>query len=151
MEKIFCRFLSNIGMIDKETFSTFIQIYNDIIHENKFINIYELSFHILMTFLNNLSNKQKEFLSQNLPIKFFKLRQKMLQSKLRSIIVTNQLKYKMQLIKYLYIWKNLKKSNNSHNKFNSFIYNRNSSLQNANTVYLIHRQKNIFEKDIHQR
>ena len=125
-------------MIDRETCSTFIHIYNDIIHENKFINIYELSFHILMTFLNNLSNKQKEFLSQNLPIKFFKLRQKMLQSKLRSILVTNQLKYKMQLIKYLYIWKNLKKSkvnksNNSHNKFNSFIYNRNSSLQNANT------------------
>ena len=152
MEKIFCGFLSNIGMIDKETFSTFLQIYKDIFHENKFINIYELSFHILMTFLNNISNKQKEFLCHNLPIKFYTLRQKLLQSKLRSIIITNQLKYKMTLNKYLYKWKYSKKSksnksNNNHNKLNSFIYNRNSRLQNANTVYQIHRQKNIFEKD----
>ena len=39
MEKIFCDFLSNIGIIDKETLTTFLQIYNDIFHDNKYINI----------------------------------------------------------------------------------------------------------------
>ena len=148
MEKIFCKFLSNIGIIDKDTYSTFLQIYNDIINDNKYINIYELSFHILMTFLNNISNKQKEFLCQNLPIKYFQLRQNIILGKLRSIIITNQLKYKMHLVKYLYIWKNSKKSKmNKSNNHNAFIFNRNSSIKSSNTAYQIHRQKNLFEKD----
>ena len=102
MEKIFCNFLSNIGIIDNETFATFLQIYNDIFHDNKYININEISFNILMAFLNNITNKQKIFLCQNLPINFFSMRQKFIKSKLRGILIINQLKYRMKLFKYLY-------------------------------------------------
>ena len=149
MEKKFCYFLFKIGIIDKETCSTFLHIYKDIFRDNKNINIFELSFQILLTFINNITTRQKEYICQNLPIKFFEIRQKFLQNKLRSIITTNQLKYKMLLIKYLYIWKYSKKPNENkkiNNKHNSFIYNRNTTVKNLNTVYQVHRQKNLFEK-----
>ena len=142
MEKIFCNFLSNIGIIDNETFATFLQIYNDIFHDNKYINIYEISFNILMAFLNNITNKQKIFLCQNLPINFFSMRQKFIKSKLRAILIINQLKYRMKLFKYLYIWKNFKtqkanKAIKNYNKQNSFIYNRNSNMKNPISLYQI--------------
>ena len=153
MEKKFCNFLFRIGIIDNETSSAFLQIYKDICKENKNINIFELSFHILMTFLNNMTAKQKNYLCQNLPIKFFQMRQKSIQEKLRSILTINQLKYKIMLIKYIYIWKSSikkkeNKSINKNNKHNSFIYHRNNSpIKSSNTIYQIHRQKNFFNKD----
>ena len=137
MEKIFCNFLSNIGIIDKETFATFLQIYNDIFHDNKYINIYEISFNILMAFLNNITNKQKIFLCQNLPINFFSMRQKFIKSKLRAILIMNQLKYRMKLFKYLYIWKNFKtqKANKAIKNYNKqFKYEKpNFSLSNSSS------------------
>ncbi len=152
MEKKFVYFLSKFGFIDKETSITFQHIYKDIFNENNNINIFELSFHILLTFLNNITIKQKNFLCENLPVKFFEIRQKALTNKLRSILITNQLKYKMSLLKYLYIWKYFKnskeknkKSNKSINKFNkqnSFIANRNSGLKNSNTVYKVSLKNN---------
>ena len=152
MEKIFCNFLSNIGIIDNETFATFLQIYNDIFHDNKYINIYEISFNILMAFLNNITNKQKIFLCQNLPINFFSMRQKFIKSKLRAILIINQLKYRMKLFKYLYIWKNFKtqkanKAIKNYNKQNSFIYNRNSNMKNPISLYQIPLQNNLIDKE----
>ena len=150
MEKKFCYFLFKIGIIDKDTCSTFLHIYKDIFRDNKNINIFELSFQILLTFINNITKKQKEYICQNLPIKFFEIRQKIIQNKLRSILTTNQLKYKILLIKYLYIWKYSKKPKEKksiNSKHNSFIYNRNPTTKSSNTVYQIHRQKNLFEKE----
>jgi hypothetical protein len=151
MENKFCHFLVKLGIIDKDTCSIFLQIYKDMKYENKNLNIFELSFHILITFLNNMTNKQKAYLSQTFPLKFFEIRQKLILDKLRSIIITNQLKYKLHLIKYLYKWKFSKriKSYKSHNnQRNSFIYNRNSKIISSNTTYQIHRQKNLFEKEM---
>ena len=102
MEKIFCDFLSNIGIIDKETLTTFLQIYNDIFHDNKYINIYQLSFNILMAFLNNITNKQKIFLCENLPMKFFSFRKKLIKDKLRAVLMIIQLKYRIKLLKYFF-------------------------------------------------
>ena len=150
MEKKFCYFLFKIGIIDKDTCSTFLHIYKDIFRDNKNINIFELSFQILLIFINNITKKQKEYICQNLPIKFFEIRQKIIQNKLRSILITNQLKYKILLLKYLYIWKYSKKPKEKksiNSKHNSFIYNRNPTTKNSNTVYQIHRQKNLFEKE----
>jgi hypothetical protein len=151
MENKFCHFLVKIGIIDKDICSIFLQIYKDMKYENKNLNILELSFHILITFLNNMTNKQKAYLSRTFPLKFFEIRQKLILDKLRSIIITNQLKYKLHLIKYLYKWKFSKriKSYKSHNnQRNSFIYNQNSKIISSNTTYQIHRQKNLFEKEM---
>ena len=152
MEKIFCDFLSNIGIIDKETLTTFLQIYNDIFHDNKYINIYQLSFNILMAFLNNITNKQKIFLCENLPMKFFSFRKKLIKDKLRAVLIIIQLKYRIKLLKYFYTWKNYKrqktnKSIKNNNKQNSFIYNRNSYAKNPNFHYQIRLQNNIFDKE----
>ena len=152
MEKIFCDFLSNIGIIDKETLTTFLQIYNDIFHDNKYINIYQLSFNILMAFLNNITNKQKIFLCENLPMKFFSFRKKLIKDKLRAVLIIIQLKYRIKLLKYFYTWKNYKrqktnKSIKNNNKQNSFIYNRNSYVKNPNFHYQIRLQNNIFDKE----
>ena len=148
MENKFSHFLLKLGIIDKDTYSIFLQIYKDLKYENRKLNIFELSYHILITFLNNITNKQKIYLSQNLPLKFFEIRQKLIHDKLRSIIITNQLKYKLQLIKYLYTWKFSKKqkSNKSINKQD--IYYRNSQIHNSKTAYQIHRQRNIFDKEM---
>ena len=152
MEKIFCDFLLNIGIIDKETLTTFLQIYNDIFHDNKYINIYQLSFNILMAFLNNITNKQKIFLCENLPMKFFSFRKKLIKDKLRAVLIIIQLKYRIKLLKYFYTWKNNKrqktnKSIKNNNKQNSFIYNRNSYVKNPNFHYQIRLQNNIFDKE----
>lgn len=152
MEKKLCHFLLRMGIIDKETCSTFLHIYEDMLYENKNFNIFELSYQILLAFINNITNKQKMYFCQNLPLQFLLIRQKNIQSKLRSIIITNQLKYKILLIKYIHKWKYSKKNNqnksiNNKNKHNSFKFNRNSNLQSSNTAYQIHRQKNLFDKD----
>ena len=111
MEKKFCKFLTKIGMIDEDTSSTFIKIYKDIFLENTDINIFELSFQILITFLNNITNSQKNYMCHNLPLKFYELREKNKKEKLISILIKNRLKNKIRLLKHLFIWKN-----NSKNK-----------------------------------
>ena len=109
MEREFCKFLIKIGMIDEETSSTFIKIYNDINKEENDINIFELSFQILLTFLNNITNTQKNYMCHNLPLKFFEIHEKYKKDKLISILMKNKLKNKLNLLKYLYIWKNNKR------------------------------------------
>ena len=148
MENKFSQFLLKLGLIDKDTYSIFLQIYKDMKYENRKLNILELSYHILITFLNNITNKQKSYLSKNLPLKFFEIRQKMIQDKLRSIIITNQLKYKLHLIKYLYTWKFSKSQTSNHLINKPHICNRNSKIHNSKTTYQIHRQKNLFDKEI---
>ena len=151
MEDKFCHFLLKLGIIDKDTCSIFKEIFKDMKNENNNLNIYELAFHILITFLNNITNKQKTYFCKNLPLKIFELRQKYIQDKLRSIVITNHLKYKLHLMKYLYIWKfsTNQKSNKSINKqHNSFINNRNSNIHRSSTPYQIHPQKNLFDKEM---
>ena len=109
MERDFCRFLIKIGMIDKETSATFIKIYNDIYKEENDLNVFELSFQILITFINNITNSQKNFMCHNLPLKFYENHKKYKKEKLISIIMKNKLKNKFNLLKHLYIWKNNKK------------------------------------------
>ena len=110
MEREFCRFLNKIGMIDIETSSTFMKIYNDIYQEENDMNIFELSFQILITFLNNITNAQKNYMCHNLPLKFYEINEKYKKDKLTSIIMKNKLKNKINLLKYLYTWKNNKKA-----------------------------------------
>ena len=148
MEREFCKFLIKIGMIDEETSSTFIRIYNDIYKEEKDINIFELSFQILITFLNNITNTQKNYMCHNLPLKFYEIHEKYKKDKLISILMKNKLKNKLNLLKYLYIWKNnkrqkikekldrIKKSINIFKKNNTFI-KRNTKNAKLNTIYKI--------------
>ena len=51
MEKDFCKFLTKIGLIDEATSSRFIKIYNDVFRQGNDVNIFELSFQILIAFL----------------------------------------------------------------------------------------------------
>ena len=154
MEREFCRFLNKIGMIDIETSSTFLKIYNDIYQEENDMNIFELSFQILITFLNNITNAQKNYMCHNLPLKFYEINEKHKKDKLTSIIMKNKLKNKINLLKYLYTWKNnkrgiinekrnkIKKGINSFNKNNSFIQT-NMNNSKSNTMYKIPNKKFI--------
>ena len=98
MEKDFCKFLTKIGMIDEDTAQAFIKIYNDIQLEHSDINIFELSFQILITFLNNITNIQKNYMCHNLPLKFYEIHEKNKKDKLISIIMKKRLKNKIFLL-----------------------------------------------------
>ena len=138
MEKDFCKFLVEIGLIDEDTSSTFIKIYNEILQESQDVNIFELSFQILSTFLNNITNTQKNYLCHNLPLKYFERHEKNRKDKLISIIMKNKLRNKIKLLKYLYKWKNAKKHKknknlNSFNKYSSLITLYKKNLNNTNS------------------
>ena len=138
MEKDFCKFLIEIGLIDEDTSSTFIKIYNEILQESQDVNIFELSFQILSTFLNNITNTQKNYLCHNLPLKYFERHEKNRKDKLISIIMKNKLRNKIKLLKYLYKWKNAKKHKknknlNSFNKYSSLITLYKKNLNNTNS------------------
>ena len=142
MEKDFCKFLIGIGLIDEDTSSTFIKIYNEVFQESPDVNIFELSFQILSTFLNNITNTQKNYLCHNLPLKYFERNEKNRKDKLISIIIKNKLRNKIILLKYLYKWKNAKKQKknkniNNFNKFSSLItlYKKNLNNTNSNNSY----------------
>ena len=142
MEKDFCKFLIGIGLIDEDTSSTFIKIYNEVFQESPDVNIFELSFQILSTFLNNITNTQKNYLCHNLPLKYLKKKKKNRKDKLISIIIKNKLRNKIILLKYLYKWKNAKKQKknkniNNFNKFSSLItlYKKNLNNTNSNNSY----------------
>ena len=142
MEKDFCKFLIEIGLIDEDTSSTFIKIYNEVFQESKDTNIFELSFQILTTFLNNITNTQKNYMCHNLPLKYFEMHEKNRKDKLISIIMKNKLRNKIKLLKCLYKWKNTKinkkkKNINTFNKYNSLItlYKQNLKKNNSNNSY----------------
>ena len=154
MEKDFCKFLTKIGMIDEDTALTFLKIYNDIQKENSDINIFELSFQILITFLNNITNIQKNYMCHNLPLKFYEIHEKNKKDKLISIIMKKRLKDKIFLLKYIFLWKNKamnirkkissnsKKDINSFNKNNTSFKKTNQNTSN-NNIYKIPYPKNM--------
>ena len=154
MEKDFCKFLTKIGMIDEDTALTFLKIYNDIQKENSDINIFELSFQILITFLNNITNIQKNYMCHNLPSKFYEIHEKNKKDKLISIIMKKRLKDKIFLLKYIFLWKNKamnirkkissnsKKDINSFNKNNTSFKKTNQNTSN-NNIYKIPYPKNM--------
>jgi hypothetical protein len=138
MEKDFCKFLIEIGLIDEDTSLTFIKIYNEVFQESKDVNIFELSFQILTTFLNNITNTQKNYMCHNLPLKYFERHEKNRKDKLISIIMKIKLRNKIKLLKYLYKWKNAKTQNknkniNSFNKYSSLITIYKTNLKNTNS------------------
>ena len=128
MEKDFCKFLTKIGLIDEDTSSRFIKIYNDVFREGNDVNIFELSFQILIAFLNNITNKQKNYICHNLPLKYFEIHENNKKNKLISILMKNRLKNRINLLKYLYIWKNAKNNNNQKRNNNVNIFNKYNSL-----------------------
>ena len=145
MEKDFCKFLTKIGLIDQDTSLRFIKIYNDVFRQGNDVNIFELSFQILIAFLNNITNNQKNYICHNLPLKYFEMHERNKKDKLISIVMKNQLRNKINLLKYLYIWKHAKnnnkqKSNNNINIFNKYnslnrLYKRNKKNTSSNSSY----------------
>ena len=148
MEKEFCKFLTKIGMIDEDTALTFIRIYNDIHKENSDINIFELSFQILITFFNNITSTQKNYMCHNIPLKFYEIQEKNKKNRLISLISKKRLNDKIFLLKSLFIWKNrinhnkkekntkIQKDINSFNKNNSTFKRNNQNVYN-NNIYKI--------------
>lgn len=128
MEKDFCKFLTKIGLIDEDTSIRFIKIYNDVFREGNNVNIFELSFQILIAFFNNITNNQKNYLCYNLPLKYFEIHEKNKKEKLISIIMKNRLKSKINLLKYLYLWKNAININKKQRNSNANIFNKYNSL-----------------------
>ena len=123
MEKLFCRFLTKIGIIDKDTSLKFIQIYNDIYNDNTSINIFELSFQILIAFFNNMTLAQKNYMCHNLPLKFYEMHENNKKDKLILLIFKKRMKNKIKLCKYFFKWKNLsnsKENNKMKKNYNSF-------------------------------
>lgn len=128
MEKDFCKFLTKIGLIDEDTSRRFIKIYNDVFLQGNDVNIFELSFQILIAFLNNITNNQKNYICHNLPLKYFEIHEKNKREKLISIIMKNRLRNKIYLLKYLYIWKDAKNNRKQNRNSNANIFKKYNSL-----------------------
>ena len=138
MEKLFCRFLTKIGMIDKDTSLKFMKIYNDIYNDNKSINIFELSFQILIAFFNNITSNQKNYMCHNLPLKFYEMHETNKKHKLISLLSKKRMKNKIKLSKYFFKWKNLSNNTKENNKlkknYNSFNKKNSSNKRNSKNI-----------------
>ena len=137
MEINFCEYLINIGLINKESFSNLIIDYHKKCPNENFINNMK---EILLNFLNNLSEEDKKYISNNLAEKYFYT---LLDKKIEKLrIIYFIIKEKLSLIKlrYLLKWKLL-----------SFPLDRsdeNTTIQSFEKIYntKIFRNRNMSEE-----
>ena len=154
MEKTFCAFLERIGMIDKDTSSIFLKVYNAIYSENPEINIFDLSYQVLMSFLNNITDNQKDYMCHTIPFKFYEIHEKKRKDKIISILMKNKLKNKISILKHLLLWKNKsllikkeEKDNSKKKKKVNSLYNNNSSYKRTNQTSCSDSTKKIISQN----
>ena len=148
MEIIFCEYLINIGLINKESFSNFVLDYHKKFSNKNFTeNMKDL----LLNFFNNSSNEEKNYMSINLVKNFFRvlnvkkleklkaiyllLKEKLSIIKLRNLFKWKIISVKMNKKEEINTFKNYEKLNNSIKKINSNIKrNRNTPNELDNFI-----------------
>ena len=131
MEKKFVQYLIDIGFIDKKSFIQILSQYNSIdIHNNNKFN--QKMTEILLAFFDQISDLQKKYICFHLPAKFIKIINQKKLSKLKSIIVKNELKNKFLILKCLFKWyRFFHKNKNNNFKVN----NCNNNSMNNNQLF----------------
>ena len=148
MEIIFCEYLINIGLINKESFSNFVLDYHKKFSNKNFTeNMKDL----LLNFFYNSSNEEKNYMSINLVKNFFRvlnvkkleklkaiyllLKEKLSIIKLRNLFKWKIISVKMNKKEEINTFKNYEKLNNSIKKINSNIKrNRNTPNELDNFI-----------------
>lgn len=144
MKKKFSLYLIKIGLIDEKTNSPILQ--NSIISNDK--NFTNESFYYLMNFFDNLTIEQKKYMSFYIPEKYKINTEENTKSKLKSIIIHLQLRQKIILLKYFFLWKrniNLNIYKNSSNNY--YISNINKNIENIKNIQNQDIQKNNLEQN----
>ena len=101
MNQQFSTYLRDIGLLNETASSSIMK--SDDKSSNKSFN--DSSFDLLMKYFNNLDEEQKKFMSYHIPSKFIVITTKMKKDKLKSIIVQNNLRKRLILLKYFLTWK----------------------------------------------
>ena len=102
MEINFCEYLINIGLINKETFSSLVLEYRKKFSNNNFSeNMKDL----LINFLDNLSKEEKNYMSINLVKNYLESLKTKKLDKLKAIYLKLQDKILFKKLKYLSKWK----------------------------------------------
>ena len=104
MEKSFCDFLVNIGLIDIKTSNILRNMNKEISKTRKEFSFTDSFFISLMHYFNNLSINQKKYMCFSLPLRYILLNQKELKQKLKSIFIKKNLKEKFLKMKFLLRW-----------------------------------------------
>ena len=130
MEKIFCDYLIDIGLIDSKISTNIINMNKEITKSRKEFSFTDSFFISLMQFFNNLNLNQKKYMCFSLPLRFILMRQKELKKKLKSILFKKYLKEKIIKLKYLLRWMKGEKLNFKIEK------NLNYEIKNNNNILL---------------
>ena len=128
MEKSFCEFLVDIGLIDRKISNNIKFINREITKSRKEFSFTDSFFISLMHFFNNLTINQKKYMCFSLPLRFVLLRQKELKQKLKSILFKRSLKEKIIKLRYLLRWIKGDKINFKIEKNNNFGDKENNDL-----------------------
>jgi hypothetical protein len=151
MVKDFYDYLIYIGILNNDSLSSYINIYNqkNNYNENNLINN-DMKFNYLIDalseFLNNLSKENSIDIATNIINRYRENKKKITYSTLKNLIIKNELKYKL---KYLNKWiqflnnNNLENNNNNNNNFVQ-TFGKPQNLNNNNNY------ENIIKKSLEE-
>ena len=149
MVKDFYDYLIYIGILDNDSLSSYINIYNqkNNNNENNLINN-DMKFNYLIDalseFLNNLSKENSIDIATNIINRYRENKKKITYSTLKNLIIKNELKYKL---KYLNKWIQFLNNNNlENNNNNNFVqtFGKPQNLNNNNNY------ENIIKKSLEE-
>ena len=136
MEINFCQYLINIGLINKESFSNLILDYHKKCSEKNFI---ETMKDLLLNFLNNLSEEDKNIIVNNLIEKYYHTLVNKKIDKLKIIFLIFKEKLSIIKLRYLLKWKLIASSIDRSGE--------NTTIQSYEKIYntKIYRNRNMSE------
>ena len=150
MEKNFSLYLIRIGILEEAS----IPLKTEIKNKESVKNFTNSSFYYLMNYFDNLTEKQKKYMSFYIPAKYKLILEENKKLKLKSIIIQYKLRQKLILLKYFYLWKRYIKDNIPHIKKNSKIFMpknlRNEDIKIKDDKYLFENDNNKFDFDINK-
>ena len=103
MEVIFCKYLINIGLINKESFTNLINEYHKNYSNND--NFLDKMTSILSSFIENLSNEEKKYMSSNLVQYYLQFMKNKKLCRLKAIYMLYKGNLSLIKFKYLHKWR----------------------------------------------
>ena len=136
MEVIFCKYLINIGLINKESFTNLINEYHKNYSNND--NFLDKMTSILSSFIENLSTEEKKYMSSNLVQYYLQFIKNKKLCRLKAIYMLYKGNLSLIKFKYLHKWRILTITN----RFNEKIESNNNDM-NSKLNYKIKKPKTV--------